>query len=211
MVIQLIDAKEGISDQDLQLLGYIIDSGRALVIAINKWDGMDDYDKRRLKESLQQRLVFIKFAEIFYISALHGTGVGHLYKAINKSYAAAMRKLSTPLLTRILDKATTEHQLPLVHGRRVKLRYAHQGGMNPPIIVIHGNQTELVPASYKRYLTNLFMDELNIQGTPMRLEFKTGSNPYQGRQNKLSDRQIKRKRRLIKHVKKNERKKKRRD
>lgn len=211
VVIQLIDAKEGISDQDLQLLGYILDSGRALVIAINKWDGMDDYDKRRLKEALERRLVFISFAEIFYISALHGTGVGNLYKAINKCYAAAMQKLSTPVLTRILEKATSQHQLPMVNGRRIKLRYAHQGGMNPPIIVIHGNQTELVPASYKRYLTNLFMNELKIQGTPMRLEFKTGSNPFQGRRNKLSERQVKRKTRLIKHVKKTDRKKKRRD
>ncbi|MCW8955923.1 MAG: ribosome biogenesis GTPase Der, partial [Gammaproteobacteria bacterium] len=151
------------------------------------------------------------FAQIFFISALHGTGVGHLYKAVNKAYAAATRKLSTPLLTRILERATTEHQLPTVHGRRIKLRYAHQGGMNPPIIVIHGNQTELVPASYKRYLTNLFMQQLNITGTPMRLEFKTGANPFQGRTNKLSERQVKRKKRLITHVKKHERKKKRRD
>jgi len=134
-----------------------------------------------------------------------------LYKAINQCYAAAMQKLSTPQLTRILEKATQEHQPPMVHGRRIKLRYAHQGGMNPPIIVIHGNQTELVPASYKRYLTNLFMEQLNIQGTPMRLEFKTGSNPFQGRTNKLSDRQVKRKKRLIKHVKKTDRKTKRRD
>lgn len=155
VAILMIDAKEGISDQDLHLLGYIVDSGRALVIVINKWDGMSDYDKRQIKEQLEKRLVFINFAEIFFISALHGSGVGKLYQAIDKAYASATRKLSTPELTRILDKATQMHQLPLVRGRRIKLRYAHQGGMNPPVIVLHGNQTDLVPPSYVRYLMNL--------------------------------------------------------
>ncbi len=210
VVIQLIDAKEGITDQDLQLLGYVIDSGRALVLVINKWDGMSDYDKRQIKEALERRLVFINFAEIFYISALHGSGVGNLYQAIDKAYASATRDLSTPDLTRILEQATQAHQLPLVHGRRIKLRYAHQGGKNPPVIVIHGNQTDLVPAAYKRYLTNVFIDALKLRGTPMRLEFKTGANPFSGRKNILTDRQVKHKQRMIKRTKKNQKQSKRR-
>ncbi len=178
VTIIMIDAREGISDQDLHLLGYTIDSGRALIIAINKWDGMNPYDKDRIKEDLQRRLSFVQFAEIYFISALHGSGVGVLYKAINRAYASATKNLSTSELTRILENATQAHQPPMVHGRRIKLRYAHQGGMNPPIIVLHGNQTELVPKSYTRYLMNHFLDALKLRGTPMRLEFKTSSNPY---------------------------------
>ncbi len=178
VTIIMIDAREGISDQDLHLLGYAIDSGRALLIAINKWDGMDEYAKSQVKEDIQRRLSFVQFAEVFFISALHGSGVGVLYKAIDRAYASAMRKLSTAALTRILDNATQAHQPPTIRGRRIKLRYAHQGGMNPPIIVVHGNQTDLLPKSYTRYLMNYFIDALSLQGTPMRLEFKTGANPY---------------------------------
>jgi len=178
VTIIMIDAREGISDQDLHLLGYTIDSGRGLIIAINKWDGMDEYDKERIKEDLERRLSFVQFAEIFFISALHGSGVGVLYKAINKAYASATKNLSTSELTRILDNAVQAHQPPNVRGRRIKLRYAHQGGMNPPIIVIHGNQTDLLPKSYVRFLMNYFIDVLRLKGTPMRLEFKTGSNPF---------------------------------
>ena len=178
VTIIMIDARDSISDQDLHLLGYAIDSGRALIIAINKWDGMDEYDKDRVKEDIQRRLSFVQFAEIFFISALHGSGVGVLYKAINKAYDSAMKKFSTSELTRMLDNATQAHQPPNVRGRRIKLRYAHQGGMNPPIVVVHGNQTELIPRSYERYLMNHFIDALKLKGTPMRLEFKTGANPY---------------------------------
>ncbi len=178
VTIIMIDAREGISDQDLHLLGYAIDSGRALLIAINKWDGMDEYAKQQVKDDIQRRLSFVQFAEVFYISALHGSGVGVLYKAINKAYASATRNLATSELTRILDNATQAHQPPNVRGRRIKLRYAHQGGVNPPIIVVHGNQTDLLPTAYHRYLMNYFIDALKLQGTPMRLEFKTGSNPY---------------------------------
>ncbi|HED36258.1 MAG TPA: ribosome biogenesis GTPase Der [Gammaproteobacteria bacterium] len=178
VTIIMVDAREGISDQDLHLLGYTIDSGRALLIVVNKWDGMDAYDKEVIKEELQRRLSFVPFAEIFFISALHGSGVGVLYKAINRAYASATRNLATPELTRILDNATQAHQPPTIRGRRIKLRYAHQGGMNPPVIVIHGNQTELLPKSYHRFLMNYFIDALNLRGTPMRLELKTSDNPY---------------------------------
>ena len=202
MVVLLIDANEGVSDQDLHLLGYVVDAGRALVIAINKWDGLGEYERQQVRNAIEQRLQFVRFAEIFFISALHGSNVGLLYQAIDSSYASACRKMATPELTRILERAMTRHQPPLVGGRRIKLRYAHQGGHNPPLIVIHGNQTELVPASYKRYLVNMFMDTLDIRGTPLRLEFKTGTNPYAGRKNSLSTRQVARKKRLIRHVKK---------
>jgi len=178
VTIIMIDAREGISDQDLHLLGFAIDSGRALIIAINKWDGMTEYDKERVKEDIQRRLSFVQFAEIFYISALHGSGVGVLYKAINKAYASATRNLSTSELTRMLDNAVQAHQPPIVRGRRIKLRYAHQGGMNPPIIVVHGNQTDLLPKSYVRYMMNHFIEALRLKGTPMRIEFKTGANPF---------------------------------
>jgi len=203
VTLLMIDAREGISDQDLHLLGYVMDAGRGLVIVINKWDGMDDYAKDRIREELERRLVFIQFAEIFFISALHGSGVGKLYQAIDLAYASATKKLSTNELTRILEKATQSHQPPLVRGRRIKLRYAHQGGMNPPIIVIHGNQTDLVPKAYRRYLSNVFIQALRLRGTPMRLEFKTGGNPFSGRPNKLKERLIKQKRRLPQHISKN--------
>lgn len=178
VTIIMVDAREGISDQDLHLLGFAIDSGRALIIAINKWDGMTEYDKEKVKEDILRRLSFVQFAEIYYISALHGSGVGVLYKAIDKAYASAMKKLPTPELTRMLNNAVQAHQPPVVRGRRIKLRYAHQGGMNPPIIIIHGNQTDLVPKSYVRYLMNHFIDVLRLTGTPMRLEFKTSDNPF---------------------------------
>ncbi len=181
VVLLMIDAHDGVSDQDLQLLGYVIDAGRALVIIVNKWDGLDDFERKEIQETLERRLVFIQFAEIYFISALHGSNVGLLYKAVDKAYDAATRKLSTPELTRLLNKATQAHQLPLVHGRRIKLRYAHQGGQNPPVIVIHGNQVDLIPASYRRYLMKLFTESLKLKGTPLRLEFKSGGNPFAGR------------------------------
>jgi GTPase len=202
VVVLLIDAHEGVTDQDLHLLGYVIDAGRALVIAINKWDGLSEYDRQQVRNGVEQKLQFARFAEIFFISALHGSNVGLLYKAIDSSYASACRKMATPELTRLLERAMTRHQPPLVGGRRIKLRYAHQGGQNPPLIIIHGNLTELVPATYKRYLVNAFMDALDIRGTPLRLEFKTGDNPYAGRKNSLTTRQLERKKRLIRHVKK---------
>jgi len=181
--IIMIDAKEGITDQDLHLLGYAIDSGRALIIAINKWDGMDQYKKEQVKEELERRLSFVQFAKIYFISALHGSNVGLLYKAINQAYASAIKNLPTNELTRILDNAVQAHQPPTVRGRRIKLRYAHQGGKNPPIVVVHGNQTDLLPKSYIRYLMNHFIEAMKLTGTPMRMEFKTSDNPYAKRSN----------------------------
>jgi GTP-binding protein len=202
VVLLLLDAQQEISEQDASLAGYIAEKGRALILVVNKWDGLDGYDRGNIVEQLERRLPFLDYATTCYISALHGSGVGDLFPEIEKAFASAMRELPTPALTSILEKIVQEHQPPLVRGRRIKLRYAHQGGRNPPIIVIHGNQTERVPATYKRYLASAFRSAMRLSGTPVRIEFKTGSNPYKGRKNKLTGRQIKRKSRLMRHVKK---------
>jgi GTP-binding protein len=184
------------------LLGHVLDSGRALVLAVNKWDGTDLDQKNKVKRELERRLTFIDFATTHFISALHGSGVGNLYKSIHGAYSSATRKLKTAELNEILIDALREHQPPMVHGRRVKLRYAHVGGHNPPIIVIHGNQTNSVPDSYKRFLENRFIKALKLEGTPIRIEFKTSDNPFKDRKNKLTTHQVDRKRRLMEHVKK---------
>jgi GTP-binding protein len=179
VVIMMIDARTEISDQDLHLIGYVLEAGRALILAINKWDGMDDYQKELIHKGLDKQLPFVRFAETFFISALHGSGVGKLYEAIDRAYTSATQKFSTSDLTRLLEKAVQSHQPPMVNGHRIKLRYAHQGGMNPPRIIIHGNQVNKVPAAYQRYLTNFFRNELRSVGTPIKIEFKgSDSNPY---------------------------------
>lgn len=188
VVIMMIDARTEIADQDLHLIGYILEAGRALVLTINKWDGLDDYQKDLILAGIDKQLPFVRFAETFFISALHGSGVGKLYGAIDRAYASATKSFSTSELTRLLEKAVQMHQPPLVRGRRIKLRYAHQGGMNPPRIIIHGNQLEKVPAAYQRYLMNFFRDELESVGTPIKIEFKTGGqNPYAGKKKKPAD------------------------
>jgi GTP-binding protein len=201
VVLLVLDAQQEISEQDASLAGHILESGRALVVVVNKWDGLDQDQREWIKEELHRRLPFLDFAETRFISALHGSGVGDLYSAVDKAYANAMRKMATPELTRILEMAVQEHQPPLVRGRRIKLRYAHQGGQNPPIIVIHGNQTDAVPDPYKRYLVNRFRKVLQLDGTPIRLEFRSGENPYKGRKNKLTERQVRKRQRLKKFVK----------
>jgi GTP-binding protein len=203
VVIVVFDAHRGIADQDVSLLGFALEQGRALVIAINKWDGLSKDERQRIKDELDRRLSFIDYADQYFISALHGTGVGDLFAAVDKAYASAMIKVSTPRLTQILEDAVSAHAPPLVRGRRIKLRYAHQGGQNPPIIVIHGNQTKNVPESYQRYLNNTYRKVLDLHGTPVRIEFKTGENPFEGRRNKLTPRQQYKRKRLMKHVRKN--------
>lgn len=201
VVVLVIDAHEGVTDQDAHLLGFVVDKGRALVIAVNKWDGLESSERERVKYELGRRLQFVDFAKLFFISALHGTGVGDLFKPIQKAYVSATRHYSTPVLTRILEKAVEDHQPPLVRGRRIKLRYAHQGGRNPPTIIVHGNQTKNVPAAYQRYLANTYRKALKLEGTPVRIDFKTGVNPYEGKKNKLTKRQIEKRQRLKKFVK----------
>lgn len=177
----IIDAHEGISDQDLSLLGFILESGRSLVVAVNKWDGMTDHDKDRVKSELDRRLGFIDFARIHFISALHGTGVGHLYESVEEAFISATKRISTSMVTKILDMAVFDHQPPMHQGRRIKLKYAHAGGYNPPIIVVHGNQAKSLPNSYKRYLMNYYRKSLKIMGTPIRIEFRETSNPFAGK------------------------------
>jgi GTP-binding protein len=203
VVVLVMDAHEGLVDQDLHLLGHCIDAGRGLVLAINKWDGLDADKRERMKVELQRRLVFADYADVHFISALHGTGVGHLYRSIDAAYASATRQLSTNALTRILEGAVYDHPPPMSNGRRIKLRYAHAGGQNPPLIVIHGNQTGKVPSSYQRYLEKVYRRELGLSGTPVRIEFRSGHNPYADKRNQLTQRQVQRKRRLMAHVKKN--------
>ncbi|HHF7344019.1 ribosome biogenesis GTPase Der [Legionella feeleii] len=200
--MMLLDAREGLTDQDMHLLGFIIESGKALVVAVNKWDGLDEEHKEQVRAELDRRLHFVHFAKIRFISALHGSGVGLLFKDIEEAYASAIQAFSTPKLTRLLQDLVSQHTPPMVHGRRIKLRYAHTGGHNPPLIVIHGNQLDSLPDSYKRYLTNAFVAHLGLVGTPLKLEFKGGGNPFKDKKNKLTERQIKKKKRLMKRVKK---------
>ncbi len=203
VVLLVIDAREGISDQDLSLLGFVLNSGRSLVIAVNKWDGLDTEVKDELKRELDRRLGFVDFARLHFISALHGTGVGNLFESVQEAYQSATRRVSTSMLTQIMEMAQDDHQTPLVRGRRVKMKYAHAGGYNPPVIVIHGNQVDALPSSYKRYLMNYFRRALNVMGTPIRIEFREGSNPFEGKKNQLTlSQQRKRRRMMSYHTKK---------
>lgn len=202
VVLLTIDAREGISDQDLSLLGFILNAGRSLVIVVNKWDGLSQDIKDQVKSELDRRLDFIDFARVHFISALHGSGVGNLFESVQEAYACATQKTSTSMLTRILRMASDEHQPPLVNGRRVKLKYAHPGGYNPPIIVIHGNQVDRLADSYKRYLSNYFRKSLKIIGSPIRIQFQEGNNPFAGKRNKLTPSQLRKRKRLMKFIKK---------
>jgi len=208
VVVLVMDAREGIVDQDMHLIGHCVEAGRGLVLAVNKWDGIDPDQRDWIRRELDRRLQFASYADVHYISALHGTGVGHLYKSIDAAHRSATRKLNTNQLTRILEGAVHDHPPPMVNGRRIKLRYAHAGGQNPPLIVIHGNQTGKVPNSYQRYLEKVYRRELELAGTPVRIEFRTGENPYADRRNQLTQRQVQRKRRLMAHVKKQKKRKK---
>ncbi len=201
VVLLVLDAREGVTEQDATLAGHVLESGRALVVVVNKWDGLDPSARERVRGELERKLPFLSFAEVKFVSALHGTGVGHLMEAVDAAWAAASADLKTPELTRVLEEAVLEHQPPLVRGRRIKLRYAHQGGRNPPVIVVHGNQTERVPAAYRRYLVNRFRQAFGLWGTPVRVEFRTSDNPYQGRRNRLTPRQRQKRKRLMKFAK----------
>lgn len=208
VVVVVVDAKEGIVEQDLHLLGFAIDAGRAVVIAINKWDGMSDYEKKRVQEDMKRRFSFAPYIKIHLISAMYGNGVGKLYPSIHKAYAASMLKVSTSRLTQVLQDAVDSHPPPMVAGRRIKLRYAHMGGHNPPVIVIHGNQVTRVPKDYQRYLENIFRKVFDMQGTPVQIEFKQSENPYAGRKNKAPERAMVKKRRRVQKFKKLEKKRK---
>lgn len=178
VALLVIDAHSHITDQDLSLLSFIIDSGRSLVVAVNKWDGLDVAVKDEIKLELNNRLGFVDFARVHFISALHGTGVGNLFDSIDEAYISATTRHSSSLLNRILRRAVEEHEPPISGGRRIKLKYAHAGGYNPPRIIIHGNKTSKIPAAYKRYIINCYRDALKIMGAPIIVEFKDGENPY---------------------------------
>ena len=197
VILLVIDARENISDQDLSLLGFALNAGRSIVIAVNKWDGLDTDVKEHVKKELDRRLGFVDFARIHFISALHGTGVGHLFESVQEAYKSATTRVGTSVLTRIMKMATDDHQPPLVRGRRVKLKYAHAGGYNPPIVVIHGNLVNELPDSYKRYLMNYYRRSLEIMGTPIRIQFQSSDNPYEGKGGKLTLSQERKRKRLM--------------
>jgi len=196
VAILVLDARQGIGEHDATLAGHLVESGRALVIAVNKWDGLDQEQRTAVRDAMSRKLSFLDFAAVHFISALHGSGVGLLLDDVDRVFANATRNLATPALTRLLEGLVQEHQPPLVNGRRIKLRYAHQGGRNPPIIVIHGNQAEDLPETYRRYLINRFRKALELDGTPLRLELRSGTNPFEGRRNKLTPRQVRKRSRL---------------
>ena len=189
VVVIVIDAREGVVEQDLHLIGFAMDAGRALLIAVNKWDGMNQDDKNSVKRELDRRLDFLDYAPIHFISAKHGTGVGDLYKSIDQGYESAFAKWSTNRLTELLIDVVSDHQPPMVRARRIKLRYAHQGGSNPPIIIVHGTKTSDIPDSYKRYLENAFRKILKIKCTPIRFQFKSSDNPYSKPTHLLSEKE----------------------
>ena len=178
VVLLLIDAEQGVTDQDAHIAGFILDAGRAVVLAVNKWDAVDAYQRELVQRSIESRLAFLKFAELHFISAIKRQGLGPLWGSIAKAHQAAMRKMPTPQLTRLLQEAV-QFQAPKRTGMyRPKLRYAHQGGMNPPVIVVHGNSLEGVTDAYKRYLEGRFRKAFELTGTPLRVEMKTARNPY---------------------------------
>ncbi|BCO19861.1 GTPase Der [Alteromonas sp. KC3] len=201
VVLLVIDAREGITDQDLSLLGFVLNSGRSLVVAVNKWDGLSTDIKDEIKREMDRRLGFIDFARIHFISALHGSGVGNLFESVQEAYLSATKRINTALLTQIMEMAQDDHQPPLVRGRRVKMKYAHAGGYNPPVIVIHGNQVDDLPSSYKRFLMNYFRKALEIMGTPIKIEFREGNNPFEGKKNNLTLAQQRKRRRMMSYYK----------
>ena len=178
IVVLVLDAHDTVGEQDASVLGLALNRGRSLLIAVNKWDGIPSEQREEIHRQLALKLDFVQFAPLHFISARHGTGVGELAKSAIRAHEAAMRVMPTPALTRALESAMTAHQPPLVHGRRIKLRYAHQGGKNPPRIIVHGNQTASVPESYKRYLSNVFRKMFDLFAAPVAVEFRTDANPY---------------------------------
>ena len=209
VVVVVLDAREGVVEQDLHLIGYALEAGRAMVIAINKWDNMTEYDRKQCKLDVERRFDFIPWAKVHLISALHGTGVGEMYPSIHRAYDSSHLKVSPAKLTQILNDATEAHQPPMISGKRIKMRYAHMGGQNPPTIIVHGNKVDKTPADYRRYLENVFRRVYKLEGTPVRIDFKTSENPFEGRKTQMDERVAARKRRYVQKFKKAEKKFKR--
>jgi GTP-binding protein len=201
VVVVMIDARENLADQDLTLIGHAMDEGRALVIAVNKWDGMDAYQREQCQRALERRLVFVDWAKQVFISALHGSGLRELMRAVVRAHAAATKELGSSDLTRTLEKAYESYQPPLVRGHAPKLRFAHPGGSNPPTIVIHGSRTKHIAPAYRRYLENFFRKRYKLEGTPIRIDFRDGENPFAGRKNVLTEGQQRKRQRMIREMK----------
>lgn len=202
VVILMLDAQQGFADQDAHLLGEIVNAGRGLVLAMNKWDGLSVRERTQVNSRLDWGLSFVNFAKRLPISALHGSGLGELMKAVNQAHKAATREFSANELTKAINEAFEKHQPPMVRGRVAKMRYAHQGGRNPPRVIIHGSRLKDLPDAYKRYLENSLRDKFRLTGTPLALEFREGANPYADKKNVLTPRQVEKRKRLMRHVKK---------
>lgn len=201
VVVVMVDARENLADQDLHLIGQALQEGKALVIACNKWDGMSAYERDQCMKALDRRLAFVGWAKRVFISALHGSGLRELMRAVNQAHDAAHRDMTSSQLTRTLEKAYANYQPPMVRGHTPKLRYAHPGGHHPPTIVIHGTRTKHIADAYRRYLENTFRKRYRLDGTPVRIEFRDSENPYAGRRNELSEGQKRKRQRMIRHAK----------
>jgi GTP-binding protein len=201
VAVIMIDASEGVTDQDAAVLGAVLDAGRALVVAVNKWDGLSTYQREQTESLLSRKLAFVAWAEAVRISALHGSGLRELFRAIHRAHASATRQFSTAEVTRSLEIAYESSPPPVVRGHAPKLRFAHPGGENPPTFVVHGSRLKSLPATYTRYLENFFRKRFKLVGTPVRFVFKEGDNPYKDKKNVLTERQVAKKKRLIRHVK----------
>ncbi|HET9189002.1 MAG TPA: ribosome biogenesis GTPase Der [Rudaea sp.] len=202
VAVVLLDAREGVSEQDATLIGHVLEEGRALVIAVNKWDGLSTYEREQCRVSLGRKLDFVGYARVVTISALHGSGIAELMKAIDRAHASATREFGTAELTRALEKAYESYQPPMVRGHAPKLRFAHPGGTNPPGIIIHGSRTRHVAEAYRRYLENFFRKRFRLEGTPVRIEFRESENPFAGRKNELTEGQKRKRQRMIRKAKK---------
>jgi len=186
VVVLVVDGRDQITEQDAHIADFVLEAGRALVLAVNKWDGLDEYQRATVKRDIERKLHFLSFAKLHFISALHGNGIPGVLKSVDEAYAAAMAKMPTPQLTRVLI-AAVEKQQPPRSQFRPKMRYAHQGGSNPPLIVIHGSALDKIPDSYRRYLERTFCEAFSLQGTPLRIEFKAGKNPFEGKKRLLTE------------------------
>jgi GTP-binding protein len=201
VVVFLLDGTEGVTDQDASVLGAVLDAGRALVVAVNKWDGLTDYQKEQCKADLDRRLAFVSYAQRVTISAKHGTGLKEMMRAVHKAHQSATKKFTTSELTKAIEIAYQNHSPPIVRGHAAKLRFAHPAGENPPTVVIHGTRVKSLPDSYKRYLENFLRERFKLVGTPLRLEFRQGENPYADKKNVLTDAQERKRQRVIRHAK----------
>ncbi|HHB12999.1 MAG TPA: ribosome biogenesis GTPase Der [Chromatiales bacterium] len=201
VVVMVLDAREGVTEQDATLLGLVLEMGRAVVLVVNKWDGLTAEQKARVRAGIARRLGFLDFCERIEVSALHGTGVGLILPAVQRADQAARFRIPTPELNRLLEQAVAAHQPPMSRGRRIKLRYAHQVGIRPPTIVVYGTQATRLPAAYRRYLINTIRKTYGLVGSPIRLELRSAENPFAGRRNKLTPRQQRKRQRLMRHVK----------